>query len=56
MPITIGIPLGLFIILVGAVLFFATQHKRTALIVMGVGATIAFLTFILVLLAINSQM
>ena len=56
MPLSFAIPLGLLIAVVGAILFFATRYKKTAKVVFGVGVAIAILAFILVLLAVNSQM
>jgi hypothetical protein len=51
-----GIPFGLMIALVGAILFFATRHKVVSLLVAGIGVGITILTIILILLAVNSQM
>jgi len=56
LPVSFGIPLGLVIALVGAILFFVTKYKRTAKIMIGVGLAVAILTFILILLAANSPM
>jgi hypothetical protein len=55
-PISFGIPLGLVIAVVGAILFFATRYKKTAKIMIGVGLAFAILTFILIQLAVSSQM
>jgi len=56
MPISFGIPLGLVVAIIGAILFFATRYKRAAKLVVGVGLAVAILTFILILLAANSPM
>lgn len=56
MPVSFGIPLGLVIFGVGAILFFATNFKRTALGLIVAGVIITILTAILILLAVNSQM
>jgi len=56
MPLSFGIPLGLVIVLVGAILFFATKYKKTAKVVFGVGVAVTVLTVILVVLVSNSQM
>ena len=56
MPLSFGVPLGLIIVMVGAILFFATRHKKTATVVLGIGMAVTVLTFILIVLAVNSQM
>ncbi len=56
MPLSFGIPLGLVIVVVGAILFFATRYKKTAKVVMGVGAAITVLTLLVIVVALNSQM
>jgi len=56
MPFSFGIPLGFMVIVIGAILFFTTRYKKTAKVVMGVGLVISILTFILLMLALNSQM
>ncbi len=56
MPVSFGIPLGLVIVVVGSILFFATRYKNTAKVVIGVGLVVTILTFILILLAANSRM
>ena len=55
MPLSFGVPLGLLIAVVGAILFFATRYKRVAVVVFGVGVLVAALTFILIFLAVNSM-
>ena len=56
MPLTLYIPLGLLIAVVGAILFFATNHKKIAKIILGVGAGIVILALTAVILAVNSGM
>ena len=56
MPFSLALPLGLVIALVGAILFFVTKYKRAAKVMIGLGAAVAILTFILILLAVNSRM
>jgi hypothetical protein len=54
LPVSYAIPLGLIIALVGANLFFVTKYKSAAKIMIGLGAAIAILTLILILLAAYS--
>jgi glucose uptake protein GlcU len=56
MPLSFMIPLGILVTVLGAILFFATRYKKTAKVVMGVGLVISILAFILLVLALNSQM
>ena len=56
MPLSFGIPLGLIIVVVGAILLFATSYRKIALVVLGIGIAITLLTLILIVLAVNSQM
>jgi len=56
MPLSFGVLLGMTIILIGAVLFFATNKKRIAKMTMSIGAVIALLTLALIILAVNSSM
>ncbi len=56
MPLTFIIPLGLILVVVGTILFFATRYKTAAKIVIGIGVAITILTFLLIVLAVNSQM
>jgi hypothetical protein len=56
MPLSFGIPLGLVIVVAGAILFFATRYKKTAKVVMGVGVAVTVLTLLVIVLALNSQM
>jgi len=55
MPLSFGIPLGLLIVVIGAALFFATRYKKTAKVVFGIGVAVTVLTFIAIVLALNSQ-
>lgn len=54
MFISFGIPVGLIVIVIGEILFFATKHKKIARITVGIGVTIITLTAI-VILSSNSQ-
>ena len=56
MPLTFFIPLGLVLVVVGVILFFVTKYKKAAKIVMGIGIAVTILTFLLIVLAVNSQM
>lgn len=56
MPLSFGIPLGLLIAVVGAVLFYATGFKKIAKLVVGVGVIIALVTVVLIALAVSSSM
>lgn len=56
MPLSFGIPFGLLVIVIGAVLFLVTKHKRIAKFVVVIGVLITTLTLILLVLAFNSQM
>jgi hypothetical protein len=56
MPLSSGILIGLFVALVGGVLYLATQHKKAAFVVIGLGAGVTLLTLVAVALAVNSGM
>ena len=56
MPLSCGIPLGLTIVVVGAILFFATKNKPLAKVLLGIGLAVMILTFIMIVLAVNSPM
>jgi len=56
MPLSSGILLGLVVVVVGAILFFATNYKKMAKVVIGIGAVVTLLTLILIVLAVNSPM
>ncbi len=56
MPLTFGIPLGVIIVVVGAILFFATKQKKIAKVVLGIGVAVTILSFFLIVLAVNSSM
>lgn len=56
MPLSFGIPLGLVIALIGAILFFATRYKEIAKLLLGSGLAVALLTLVLIVLVVNSGM
>ena len=56
MPLSFGILLGLAIAGVGALLTFVTNRKSMAKLIVGVGLTIALLTLVLIVLAVNARM
>ena len=56
MPLSFGILLGTTIAVIGAILFFATKHKKIAKLIFGTGVTITLLTVLFIVLAVNSQM
>jgi hypothetical protein len=56
MPLSFLVPLGLLILVFGIVLFFVTSYKKAAKIMMGIGIAVTILTFLLIVLAVNSQM
>jgi len=56
MPLSFGIPLGLLIAVIGALLVFATRYKKTGVAVLGVGVLVTALTLFLIVLAVNSPM
>jgi hypothetical protein len=56
MPFSFGILVGLLAVVVGAFLYVWTRQKKAAVILFGVGAAVALLTFGVVLLAVNSGM
>ena len=56
MPLTFFIPLGLVLVVVGTILFFVTRYKQAAKVVIGIGVAITILSFLLIVLAVNSQM
>jgi hypothetical protein len=47
MPLSFGFPLGLAIVVVSAILFFATKCKKIAQVVLVIGAIVTLLTFLL---------
>ena len=55
MPLSLVIPVGLGIALVGAVLFFVTKYKKAAVGMMAVGVALALLTFILIWIAASTM-
>ena len=56
MPLSFGIPLGLTIVVVGAILFLTPKYKKIATVVLEIGVAVALLTLVLIVLAVNSQM
>lgn len=56
MPLSFGIPLGLTVVVAGAILFFATNYKKIAKVVLVIGVAVTLLTLILIVLVVNSQM
>jgi hypothetical protein len=56
MPLSFLILLGLLILVVGATFFFVTRYKKAAVVVMVIGVAVSILTFLLIVLAVNSSM
>jgi hypothetical protein len=56
MPLSYGIPLGLLILLIGALLSIVSKHKKLAKLVMIAGGALTLLAILLVVLAENSGM
>ena len=56
MPLSFGLPLGLSVLVVGAIMLFATKYKTAARVILGIGAAVTLLTLIVILLAVNSNM
>lgn len=56
MPFSYGVPIGLVILVIGAILLFATNNKKAAKIVVGIGAAFTILTLLFIILAANSNM
>ena len=56
MPLSFGIPLSVTIVVAGALMFFATNIKKIAKVVLGFDVAVTLLTLILIVLAVNSQM
>ncbi len=56
MPFSFAVPLGLIIMIIGAILFFATNHRKAAKMVLGIGAVVTLFTLAVIVLAVNSQM
>ncbi|MEJ5202771.1 MAG: hypothetical protein WHV66_11115 [Anaerolineales bacterium] len=54
-PLSFGVPLGLLVALVGAILFFVTKRKKVAAVVFSVGLTITAATVIPIRLALSSM-
>jgi hypothetical protein len=55
-PLSSGIFVGLLAVVVGAVLYVAMRRKTAAVVVIGIGVTVALLTLGLVALAVHSGM
>ena len=53
MPLSFGIPLGLILFVAGAILFFATNYKKIAKVVLGIGVVVTLLTLILIVLVVS---
>ena len=56
MPLSFGVPLGIAITLIGAVLFCLTARKRLAKVFVGIGLVITIVTIALIILAAASAM
>jgi hypothetical protein len=56
MPLSFGLLVGLLAVVVGAILYVTTRQKKVAVVVIGVGATVALLTLAVLVLAVNSGM
>ena len=56
MPFTFGVPIGLFIVLVGAIMLYSMKNKLAGRIVVMIGVLIFLFTLVMVLLAVTSQM
>lgn len=56
MPLTFGIPIGLFIVLIGAIMLYSMKNKLAGGIVLIIGALIFLFTLIMVILAVTTQM
>lgn len=55
MPFTFGVPIGLFIVLVGAIMLYSMKNKLAGRIVLIIGVLIFLYSLIMVLLAISAQ-
>jgi hypothetical protein len=56
MPFSFGLLAGLLAVVCGGVLYGATRQKKAAVMMMGVGAAVALLTLVVLVLAVNSRM
>jgi hypothetical protein len=56
MPLSSGILLGLFFLLVGLIFLIVTNHKKLGIFLMGAGVILALITGAIIVLAVNSSM
>jgi hypothetical protein len=56
MPLSLGIPTGLVIAVLGMALYLITRRNRLALVLVSLGLFIALLSLLAVILAANSSM
>lgn len=56
MPFSFGLLAGLLAVVCGVVLYGATQQKKAAVVMISVGAAVALLTLVVLVLAVNSKM
>ena len=56
MPLSFGILIGVLAVVVGAALYIGTRRKKTAMVVVGIGAGVALLTLGVMALVVNSGM
>ena len=56
MPFSCGLPLGLIVLVAGAILLLTTKHKTAAKVILGIGAAVALFTLAVIILAVNSDM
>jgi len=56
MPLTFGVPIGLFIVLIGAIMLYSLKNKLAGRIVLIIGALIFLFTLVMVILAVTTQM
>lgn len=56
MPLSCGIPLGIIVAIMGLILYFATNYKKTAKLMVGIGVFITVLAIGAITLVMNSSM
>jgi hypothetical protein len=56
MTLSIGIPLGLLIVIIGTILYFVLKNKMIAKLIIWIGAIVTLVTLIMVLMAVFSNM
>lgn len=56
MPLSFGIAFGVTILIIGAILFAATDKKKLAKATIGIGAALTLLTLAVMILAVISPM